>query len=171
MPGRPKHAATCAAAVASSSSPIRSASTIRRPHPLQKRVNVRRMGRLYLQQVSFRHGGFPAASYVESETQRPSTPRDTASTRADKGPALQECSGPFPHYWRSRVGSRDLGGEGGCAHPPCPGQLPGNGDRRVPMSHHPCPLGSVGPAFTSRFRTEPGRDVSARIVLRTFEVC
>src|SRR6266581_6847881 len=39
MPGSTKHAATCAAAVASSSSPIRSASTIRRPHPLQRRVN------------------------------------------------------------------------------------------------------------------------------------
>ena len=141
----PKHAATCAAAVASSSSPIRSASTIRRPHPLQRRVNVRRMGRLYASLV-------PAWRVPSGQLRRignaaPVHPRDTASTRADKGPALQECSGPFSHYWRSRFGSRDLGGEGGCAHPPCPGQLPGNGDRRVPMSHHPCPLGSVGPAF------------------------
>ena len=79
---------SCAAAVASSTSPIRSASTIGRPHPLQRRVNVRRMGRLYLQQLSFRHGGFPTASYIESETRRPSTPWDTASTRAGKGPTL-----------------------------------------------------------------------------------
>src|SRR6266566_522571 len=90
MLGSPKHAATCAAAVASSSSPIRSASTIGRPHPLQRRVNVRRMSRPYLQQVSFRHGGFSAASYMESETRCPSTPGDTAPTRAHKGPALLE---------------------------------------------------------------------------------
>src|SRR6266481_1729482 len=90
MPVSPKHAATCAAAVASSSSPIRSASTIRRPHPLQRRVNVRRMGRLYLQQVPFRHGGCPAASYIGIGNSAPVHARDTASTRADKGPALLE---------------------------------------------------------------------------------
>ncbi len=56
---------------------------------------MRRMGRLYLQQVSFRHGGFPAASYVESETQRPSTPRDTASTRADKVLRCRNVAVPF----------------------------------------------------------------------------
>src|SRR5438876_2574768 len=75
MRASPKHAATCAAAVASSSSPIRSASTIRRPHPLQRRVNVRRMGRLSCEQVSFRHGGFSAASYIDFGNSVPVHPR------------------------------------------------------------------------------------------------
>src|SRR5437762_11758194 len=88
----PKHAATCAAAVASSSSPIRSASTIRRPHPLQRRVNVRRMGRLYLEQVSFRHGGFPAASSMESKLGAHPPQGTRRPPERTKGPALRELS-------------------------------------------------------------------------------
>src|SRR2546426_11026855 len=140
----PKHAATCAAAVASSSSPIRSASTIRRPHPLQRRVNVRRMGRLYIQQVSFRHGGFPAASYVESETQRPSTQGTRRPPERTRVLRCRNVAVPFRTIGAVALAVAISAGGGGAPIPRAPvksqGKETGGGPPRTP----PPPPGPPG---------------------------